>query len=188
MLVGAQYRKHLDFFVMENWKEVLGYEGLYLVSSYGRIKTIEKKVKHYKGGFSLLKEKILKSRLNRYGYERITLWKEGKMTTMSIHRLVLTSFIPNLINKPQINHINGIKTNNELKNLEWCTNKENINHADSSLLRDIKGEKYKRSKITNLDVLWIRESNLSNLEIREKYNISRSQVSKIKNNTAWSHI
>lgn len=102
---------------MENeiWKDVVGYEGLYKVSNKGNV-------------LHLRKNKLLKPSI-RGGYFRV--WLFGKNTKMqcSIHRLVALSFIPNPQNKPQINHINAIKTDNSIENLEWCTHQENITHA-----------------------------------------------------------
>jgi hypothetical protein len=104
----------------EIWKPVVGYEGLYEVSNLGRVKSM-------RFGF------ILKFRLDR-GYPRLGLRHlDGVQKQITIHRLVCTAFIPNPYNKSQINHINGIKTDNRVENLEWCTSKENMNHRSNVL-------------------------------------------------------
>ena len=116
----------------EIWKPITDFEGFYEVSDFGRVKAVARTVKkksklgtpieYYK------KEKILKL-IDNNGYKSVNLWKDGKMTTMYVHRLVATSFLKNPENKPQVNHIDGDGINNFIENLEWCTAKENIHHA-----------------------------------------------------------
>ena len=82
-----------------------------------------------KSGLRTIKSRFQKTRLNNYGYTEVRLTKDGKTTTTFIHILIAKAFIPNPYNKPEVNHINGIKTDNRIENLEWCTHSENINHA-----------------------------------------------------------
>lgn len=105
----------------ELWKPVVGYEGLYEVSNLGRVKSLPRK--GTKGGV------LTPSYSNSKHYAHIPLTKNGKLRTTSLHRVVALAFIPNPENKPQVNHINGDKTNNRTDNLEWVTNKENADHA-----------------------------------------------------------
>lgn len=111
----------------EEWRDVAGYEGLYQVSDQGRVKSLERKVKHWRGGERIQKECILKPGTDRGGYLRVGLCDGEKRKTFKVHRLVCQAFHENPDNKPQVNHINEIKTDNRASNLEWATARENSN-------------------------------------------------------------
>lgn len=113
---------------MEIWKDVKGYEGLYKISNYGRVKSIKRKVKN-KNGFRIVDEKILKPIINNKGYYIYGLSKQGKINILLLHRLIGEHFIENKNNYPCINHIDGNKLNNKISNLEWCTYEHNIKEA-----------------------------------------------------------
>ena len=127
---------------MENeiWKPIDGYEGLYLVSNTGKIKTLSRPVKCRKNSDRILSERIL-SPILRKGYFAIGLSKDNNFKRYSLHRLIAIAFIPNPDNKPHINHKNGIKTDNRSVNLEWCTPSENLIHAFETGLRVPKNNK-----------------------------------------------
>ena len=114
---------------METWKNIKGYEGLYQVSNMGRVKSLERKVRHWRGGELTIKERILKPGMDRGGYLLVTLCAGGKQKTLKVHRLVCQAFHKNHENKPCVNHIDEDKTNNAASNLEWCTYEENNNHG-----------------------------------------------------------
>lgn len=112
----------------EIWKAIEGYEGLYEISTIGRVKSLQKKIKSKNGSYRTVCEKILKPIKNRNGYLKVVLYKKGKMKNYSIHRLVASAFIHNdsLFNT-DINHKDENPLNNNAENLEWCDRKYNCN-------------------------------------------------------------
>lgn len=118
--------------MIEQWRDIQDYEGLYQISNLGRVKSCERICKTGNGlGEHLLPEKLLKLSLVK-GYLQIALHKEGKYKYYKVHRLVAQTFIPNPDNKEQVNHIDGNKQNNCIDNLEWVTGKENMLHASKN--------------------------------------------------------
>lgn len=113
----------------EAWKDIKDYEGLYQVSNTGKIKSIDRYVNYKLNKKRLIKGSIKKLTLNEKGYLKVTLFKNGKGCTREIQRIVAETFIPNLDNKEQVNHIDGNKQNNNINNLEWCSPRENTIHS-----------------------------------------------------------
>lgn len=119
---------------MEIWKDVLGYEGIYKISNLGRIESAERIIyRTDKRGYEYTykrKGRILKNVLRSSGYYSVSLLNNsGKAKQVAVHRLVGLAFLENPLNKPQLNHIDGVKTNNSVDNLEWVDAKENSIHA-----------------------------------------------------------
>ena len=113
----------------EEWRDVAGYEGLYQVSSEGRVKSLERTFIDNSGRKRTVKERILKLRTDRYGYLVVDLRDGGKRKHFKVHRLVCQAFHENPENKLDVNHIDENKTDNRACNLEWCTRRENCNHG-----------------------------------------------------------
>ena len=108
----------------EEWRDIIGYEGLYQVSNLGRIKSL-----NYRGTG---KEGILSPILNKKGYLVIGLCKNNKQNKKRVNRLVAQAFIPNPENLPEVNHKDENRINNCVDNLEWCTREYNINYGTRS--------------------------------------------------------
>jgi hypothetical protein len=119
----------------ENWKSVKNYEGLYEVSNLGRVRSLERKFErpHPKNNNVVqkmtYKSNLVKFHLTLKGYCRVGIYKDGIKKNHLVHRLVADAFIINNKNKEQVNHKNGVKCDNSLSNLEWCTNIENRMHS-----------------------------------------------------------
>lgn len=149
--------------INEEWKDIKGFEGIYQISNYGRIK-------------SLIRNKIRKLTINRDGYIVISLRKKF----FQIHRLVLSTFYPiNLF--MECNHIDGNKLNNKLDNLEWVTRSKNQLHAFK------KGLQYR--KLSTNDIIMIKniysKGNITQKELGKIYNISRTMITRIINETRY---
>ena len=113
---------------MEEWKDIKGYEGIYQVSSYGRIKSLPRG-KQFGNRYYIMKEKILSYNNNGRGYLQVCLTKDKKSKKKLVHRLVAEAFLRKIEGKEYVNHIDGNKSNNRVDNLEWCTRSENQTHA-----------------------------------------------------------
>ncbi|WP_368679758.1 NUMOD4 domain-containing protein [Staphylococcus pseudoxylosus] len=115
----------------EVWRDVLGYENLYEVSNYGRVRTHKNKQTWSKQHqcWRKWKQRYLKNKTPKGRDVRVSLWKNGEHKDFLVHRLVAFAFIPIIQGKECVNHINGNPRNNRVDNLEWCNYKENQNHA-----------------------------------------------------------
>lgn len=129
----------------------------------------------------------------RAGYPTVSLCRDGKQYKVLLHRLLALAFIPNPNNKPQINHRDGDKQNNDLSNLEWATSSENLTHAIHELNRPIpRGEKHWNAILTQRDIDEIREKqatgNYFHYELAAEYGVGRQTITKIVNNQSWKAV
>jgi hypothetical protein len=113
----------------EEWRDVVGYEGLYQVSNLGRVRSLDRYIGHNLGGRRLWRGKVLKPHKMPNGYLNIQLSKDGKKTQTGIHRLVAQAFLPTDPDRQYVDHINAIRDDNRLENLRWVTQSENNLHA-----------------------------------------------------------
>lgn len=128
-------KEELEDLPGEEWRDVVGYEGLYQVSSLGRVKSLPRI--HCRGT-------ILVQRPNVHGYPMASLYKNGEQSLKSVHRLVATAFLDNSEGLPEVNHKDECKTNNAVSNLEWCTKSYNTNYGTGPARR-VASRNYKES-------------------------------------------
>lgn len=160
------------------WKPVKGYEGLYEVSNLGKIR-------------SLFRYKINLNCFIDNGYYYVEIYKNNIQKKVGVHVLIATAFIPNPENKPQVNHINCIKIDNRIENLEWVTSRENTIHAlVNNLLTIPKGELNGMSKLKEEDIFIIRNKSpkISRKKLSEMFGVSIKHISRIRGRERWSHI
>lgn len=136
----------MDNFTTEEWKDIPGFEGLYQASNLGRIKSLERFKKGKNDCLVSVKERILKPRIDRYGYYQVVLCKNSIKKAYLVHRLVFEAFNGSIPEGLQVNHINEIKTDNRLENLNLMTCKENINWGKRNKTVSIKLTNGKKSK------------------------------------------
>lgn len=173
-----------------NWKKIEGFS-LYEISDMGEIKTFN----HRNKG----KTAIMKPALDGGGYLRTVLIRDDKKYhTVKVHRLVAQTFIPNPENKPQVNHINGIRSDNRVSNLEWNTASENVKHSFNFLNKErLMGEKNPSATLKDEQVVEIRKNyvygkkgkkGITKKELADKYGVSFSVIKRIVQNKTWKHL
>lgn len=159
----------------ETWKPVQGYEGLYMVSNMGRVAGLKKR---------RFPAHIMHQELTGNGYLRVGLFKDGKQSKKKVHRIVAEAFIPNPGGKPQVNHINGVRTDNRVCNLEWCTQGENLAHSFRELGRKPSapwtGRRSPNRALTDEQADAIRKDRRGSRAIAAEYGVSEKTVQNIK--------
>lgn len=171
----------------EIWKDIDGYEGLYMVSSFGNVKSLDRKVLN-KGKLCIRKGKVLNKLETWCGYFRVRLYKNGKYKFYLIHRLVAETFIPNPNKFNVVNHIDYNKKNNNIENLEWCSQSYNMIHAinkNPSILKGLESyiEKNKKPVIQyTAEGVFVREFE-SIPEASKVTKISYSHIREVANKT-----
>jgi len=170
---------------MEEWRDIEGYEGLYQVSNYGRVKSVERREKLSDGRYRTRREKIRIVRKNREGYEQLSIWKNSKQRTVIVHRLVANAFLPCPGVGYEVNHKDGNKTNNTLENLEWVTHSYNTKHTFAELGRV---GKTTMRKLSPEQVREIRSSTESDRQLSEKYRVARSAIYQIRKRKTYKNV
>lgn len=166
---------------MEIWRDIKNYEGLYQVSNTGKVK-------------SLINNIILKGCPDKNGYLRVLLYKNNKKKLCGIHRLVAETYVKNFNHHATVNHIDGDKLNNTPSNLEYMSFEDNLKHAHKTgLFGDIYGEDNKASKLTEKQVLEIREKYKPKTRglvpsLSQQYGVDKSIIYDIINKKTWKHI
>ncbi len=175
----------------EIWKNIKNYEGLYQISNLGRVKSLERKVKHSRAniGYYIKKEKILKNNILDSGYYYICFCENNIKKHFRLSRVIASTFILNPLNKPEVNHKDGDKSNNRADNLEWVTGEENKRHAvENGLVA--RGERNWNAKLREKDVKLIRiiGNYLSQKELTELFKVAQVTISDILNRKTWRYV
>lgn len=192
-LADIQYVDDDGISQIEEWKDIIEYEGFYQVSTLGRIKSLNRLAKVRGGAFRKVKSSILKLRLNK-GYCIVDLNHNLIKTTHQVHRLVAIAFIPNDEKKPVINHKDFNRSFNYYLNLEWCSYKENTEHAsENNRFNPKKGDNHSKSKLSEQKVLAIRRlysmnPNYNRFSLASKLNVDESTIRNVINRKHFKHI
>jgi hypothetical protein len=178
---------------MEIWKDIQGYEGLYEVSNFGNINSLDRYVMGKGGNLIFQKGIKKKNQPHKEGYWRIFLSKNGIAKSYLVHRLVAIAFIPNPESKLQVNHKDLNRANTHVDNLEWVTNQENAIHGykNNKNRQGISGEKHYKSILNSNDVIAILE--LKNNGVRQKelaamFKVSRATIYDVVNGKSWQSV
>lgn len=177
-----------DFKIMgtEIWKDITGLEGEYQVGNSGKVKSLDRYCRSKADSKSFRKGIIRKQFISNAGYYRVSL--KGKYQT--VHRLVAIAFVDNPENKPEVNHKNGIKTDNRAINLGWCTKSENMYHAYRNGATILRGSKNSQSKIKESDIPEIRKAKCSKeyRVLADKLGVTENTIYRIATKREWKHI
>jgi hypothetical protein len=174
----------------EIWRDVVGYEGSYQVSNLGRVKSLTRPKRSRHGTYFPKSGRVMKPRKDRGGYLSVGLSCEGVVATVKVHRIVAMAFHPNPTGLPQVNHRNGVKTDNSEWNLEWISSVANHAHAASSGLK-ANGVRNCNAKLTDSDIPHILRrlsAGESQSSISRSYGVGVSAITSIKMGRTWKHV
>jgi hypothetical protein len=164
----------------EQWRPVVGYLGLYEVSSEGRVRSCKRRLKP------------LAQVKNKRGYLQVNIYRDGQVRNFLVHRLVARSFIGEIPEGWQVNHKNGRKKDNRVENLELCTPEQNRKHAwELGLCRPKRGEANPKAKLTEDDVRAIRRLRAQGVTARkvgDKFGVTERTVYSIEHRRSWTHL
>lgn len=176
--------------MIEQWRPAVGFEGLYMVSDLGRVKSLQK-IRKNRYTYCVKGERILRQ-ANKEGYLSVALADHGTPTSFTVHIIVASAFIPNPNNYPEVNHKNGNKKDNRVFELEWITHQQNIKHAFDIGIKNQIGSKCPRAILNEDKVIEIRNKFRPLIYTRkmlsDEYGVSVATIKKVLNKSNWSHI
>jgi len=164
---------------LETWHPLPGYGGLYEVSDIGRV-------------WSCRKRKTLSLVVNKRGYVQCNLYRDGRVKNHMVHRLVALAFFGKIPSGLQVNHKNGVKTDNRVENLELVTPEQNRQQArDKGLVQSRKGEANPAAKLTEDDVRAIRRlraEGVTAIKVAQRFGVTERVVFRIQHRKSWTHL
>lgn len=181
------------------WVPIQGYEDLYELNESGEVRRKTKLIVCKDGRRKIIKGRLLKTTVGNHGYKCVTLSKDDKQKSFLIHRLIASHFMGSSLDpkKTDINHKNGVKTDNRIENLEWITRGDNVRHAHEIGLHDSRKSRLRLSRLCIAkkisygiagEIRFMYEvSGLSQKEIGNIYNVSQPLVGRIVRNEIWTH-
>lgn len=179
----------------EQWMPAVGWVGYYEVSSCGRVRSVTRTVQRkFRDGTlveSTFTERFMRPVYDYKGYATVVMTKNGKGKQVKIHRLVALAFLNNPLNKPTVNHINGVKDDNRVENLEWSTHSENSLHAFATGLNSHKGTRNPSAILDDAKVMEIRRKCLAGQSTRtlaNEYGVSLQTIRAIRAGRTWRHV
>ena len=176
----------------ENVRDVVGYEGLYAVTSDGRVYSHSRLINTVYGATRLMKGRWLKPAKDGGGYFFVSLCRDGHAKQEKMHRIVAKAFIDNPENKPAINHIDSNKENNDISNLEWCTQHENMQHCSRKgriKIPRYQGSSHPSSKLNESIVLKIKRDNKTPVsQLAQRYGVTVQAIHAILKGKTWRHV
>lgn len=172
----------------EQWRPVVGYEGLYEISDHGKVRSLYREGKYMaRWGLANMRfpAKDLSISKTRNGYCYVSLSKDGRQRKDLIHRIVMRAFVGE--SGLQVNHKDGIKENNDLRNLEYCTPGENLRHC-IEILGKKRGTGSGSAKFTESDIPKIRADTRTLKAIAADYGVTLQAIHLVKSRKNWGHI
>jgi hypothetical protein len=174
--------------VEEIWLPIAGFEGMYEVSSLGRVKSVGRVVERVRNGSVQnlrIPERMLAHGLHKFGYPMVNLWKNNKGKMFTVHRLLAIAFIPNPDDLPEVAHIDHDTSNCTKENLKWATHKSNI--ADSQVENRYEPQRKAKAKLTLDQVNEIRKlsSDVSNTALGAMFGVCQPTISNILCGKTW---
>ena len=176
--------------MIEEWKDIEGFEGFYKISNLGNVMSM--------GGWcgtSKRNQMIRSTSITKDGYVKVRLMRNGKDRTSRIHRLVAEAFIPNPENKKTVNHIDGVKTNNNVVNLEWANRSEQMHHAyELGLKTAMIGSTNTQAKLTDEQVREIRKTyvrqskEFGTVALGKKYGVTNRVIGLVVSGKAYRNV
>lgn len=187
--------------MIEEWRDIPGYEGLYQVSNLGTVRSLDRwitqRFSKVKGYYTrLFPGKIIRPFSDKNGYQYVGLSKNNRVDRNPVHYLVLKSFIGERPQNYDCNHLNGKKGDNRLDNLEYCTKSDNLRHSYRFLNRKHRdypiGNKHHKAKLTDNDVVEIRKlyssKQYNQKQLAEIFHVAQTNISIIVRGNGWKHL